>query len=92
MKQDKAKQVARDEKLVPSNDRVKIRNNNLRIDPSMTQWEETFQVALDILKNTTFYNAFLISANVPEIYTQQFWLTIENVKKSSSYQFDLMSD
>ncbi|GJR51184.1 hypothetical protein Tco_1401705 [Tanacetum coccineum] len=86
MKQDKAKQVARDEKLVPSNDRVKIRHNNLRIDPSMTQREETFQVTLDILKNTPFYNAFLISANVPEIYMQQFWLTIEKVKKSSSYQ------
>ncbi|GKE99097.1 hypothetical protein Tco_0022448 [Tanacetum coccineum] len=30
----------------------------------MTQREETFQVALDILKNTTFYNAFLISADI----------------------------
>ncbi|GJU49970.1 hypothetical protein Tco_1219525 [Tanacetum coccineum] len=79
MKQDKAKQVARDEKLVPSNDRVKIRNNNLRIYSSMTQREETFQVTLDILKNTPFYNAFLISADVPEIYMQQFWLTIEKI-------------
>nr|GEW89083.1 copia protein [Tanacetum cinerariifolium] len=61
IKQDKAKLVARVEKLVPSNDRVKIRNTNLRIDPSMTQREETFQ----------------------------FWLTIEKVKKPSSYQFGI---
>ncbi|GKC66380.1 hypothetical protein Tco_1098978, partial [Tanacetum coccineum] len=64
IKQDKAKQVARDEKLVPTNDKVKIGNNNLRIDPSMTQREETFQVTLDILKNTPFYNTFLISTNI----------------------------
>ncbi|GJW59021.1 hypothetical protein Tco_0105752 [Tanacetum coccineum] len=89
MKQDKAKQVARDEKLVPSDDRVKIGNSNLRIDPSMTQREETFQVTLDILKNTPFYNAFLISVDVLEIYMQQFCLTVEKVKKSSSYQFNI---
>nr|GEX34532.1 hypothetical protein [Tanacetum cinerariifolium] len=61
MKQDKAKQVARDKKLVPSDKRVKIGISNLRIDPSITQRDETFQ----------------------------FWLTIEKVKKSSSYQFNI---
>ncbi|GJT68740.1 hypothetical protein Tco_1020220 [Tanacetum coccineum] len=70
MKQDKAKQVSRDEKLVPSNDRVKIGNNNLRIDPSRTQREETFQVALDILKNTPFYNAFIIFADKNQEFTK----------------------
>ncbi|GJR06311.1 retrovirus-related pol polyprotein from transposon TNT 1-94 [Tanacetum coccineum] len=89
IKQDKAKQVARDEKLVLSADRIKIGISNLIIDPSMTQREETFQVALDILKNTPFYYTFLISADVPEIYMQQFWFTIKKVKKSSSYQFGI---
>ncbi|GJY69095.1 hypothetical protein Tco_0472077 [Tanacetum coccineum] len=70
MKQDKAKQVSSDEKLVPSNDRVKIGNNNLRIDPSRTQREETFQVALDILKNTPFYNAFIIFADKNQEFTK----------------------
>ncbi|GKC51893.1 hypothetical protein Tco_1074638, partial [Tanacetum coccineum] len=88
-KQDNVKQAARDEKLVPSEDRVKISKRNLRIDPSATQREETYQVALDIVKNTPFYNAFLISVDVPEIYMQQFWLTIKKVKKSSFYQFDI---
>nr|GEW10005.1 hypothetical protein [Tanacetum cinerariifolium] len=89
MKQDKGKLIASDEKLVLTKDRVPIGDSNLRIDPFMTKREETFQVVLDILKNTSFYNAFLISANVPEIYMQQFWLTVQKVKKSSSYQFIL---
>ncbi|GJU96342.1 hypothetical protein Tco_1321098 [Tanacetum coccineum] len=74
MKQDKAKQAARDESLVPSNARIKIGKSNLRMDHSAKQREETYQVALDIIKNTPFYNAFLM-------------LTIKKVKKSSSYQF-----
>ncbi|GKC48856.1 hypothetical protein Tco_1071601 [Tanacetum coccineum] len=89
MKQDKAQQAARDEKLVPSDDIVKIGKSNLRMDPSVTQKEETYQVILDINKNTPFYNAFLISADVPVIYMQQFWLTIKKVKKSSFYQFGI---
>ncbi|GKC00705.1 hypothetical protein Tco_0986841 [Tanacetum coccineum] len=65
MKQDKAQQVARDEKLVPNEDRVKIVKRNLRMDPALTQKEETYQVILDIIKNTPCYNAFLITADVP---------------------------
>ncbi|GKC92948.1 hypothetical protein Tco_1158390, partial [Tanacetum coccineum] len=89
MKKDNAKQAAYDEKLVPSDDRVKIGKSNLRMDPSVTQREETYQVVLDIIKNTPFYNAFLIFADAPKIYMQQFWLTITKVKKSSFYQFDI---
>ncbi|GKA96508.1 hypothetical protein Tco_0818603 [Tanacetum coccineum] len=40
----------------------------MRIDPTMTQKEETYQVILDIIKNTTFYKAFLSTADVLEIY------------------------
>ncbi|GJT67222.1 hypothetical protein Tco_1018702 [Tanacetum coccineum] len=43
----------------------------------------------DIIKNIPCYNAFLITADVPEIYMQQFWFTIKEVKKSSFYQFDI---
>ncbi|GJU61206.1 hypothetical protein Tco_1243041 [Tanacetum coccineum] len=50
---------------------------------------ETYQVILDIIKNSPCYNAFLITVDVPEIYMQQFWFTITKVKKSSFYQFDL---
>nr|GEX16957.1 hypothetical protein [Tanacetum cinerariifolium] len=46
------------------------------MDPVAKQREETYQVALDIIKNIPFYNAFLISTDVPEIYMQQEILDI----------------
>ncbi|GJU30767.1 hypothetical protein Tco_1174356 [Tanacetum coccineum] len=61
----------------------------MRIDPTMTQKEETYQVVLDIIKNTTFYKAFLATADVPEIYMQQFWHTVTKIKESTFYVFKL---
>ncbi|GJU20331.1 hypothetical protein Tco_1153673 [Tanacetum coccineum] len=89
MNQKQIQQAARDEALVPSTDRLKISSTNMRIDPTMTQKEETYQVILDIIKNSACYNAFLVTADVPEIYMQQFWNTVKKVKKSSFYEFDL---
>nr|GEY58679.1 hypothetical protein [Tanacetum cinerariifolium] len=37
--------------------------------------EPTLQVVLDALKLTPFYKAFEITADVPEIYMQEFWAT-----------------
>ncbi|GJZ72297.1 hypothetical protein Tco_0636148 [Tanacetum coccineum] len=62
--------AACDEAWVPKADRVKISTTNMRINPTMTQKEETYQVILDIIKNTTFYKAFLATVDVPEIYLQ----------------------
>nr|GEZ21886.1 hypothetical protein [Tanacetum cinerariifolium] len=36
----------------------------------------TLQVVLDALKLTSFYKAFEIIADVPEIYMQEFWVTV----------------
>ncbi|GJU83369.1 hypothetical protein Tco_1285734 [Tanacetum coccineum] len=72
MNQEVIQQAAREKTWVPKADRVKISITNMRIDPTMTWKEETYQVILDIINNTTFYNAFLTSADVPEIYMQQF--------------------
>ncbi|GJR96562.1 hypothetical protein Tco_0268736 [Tanacetum coccineum] len=63
MHREQAQQAVRDEKLVPTEDRVKIGKSNLRMDTTLTQKEETYQVILDIIKNTPCYNAFLVSAN-----------------------------
>ncbi|GJV40782.1 hypothetical protein Tco_1419222 [Tanacetum coccineum] len=58
--------------------------------------EPTFQVAWDVLSLTPFYQAFLISANVPAIYMHEFWATISfhkhNIKfklNKKSHSFDL---
>ncbi|GJR46105.1 hypothetical protein Tco_1314208 [Tanacetum coccineum] len=55
------------------------------------QKEETFQVVIDVIKNSTCFKAFTISADVPEILMQQFWYTITKIKDSKSYEF-LLAD
>nr|GEW91861.1 putative ribonuclease H-like domain-containing protein [Tanacetum cinerariifolium] len=74
MRRKQAQQAAPDEKLVPTKDRVKTVKSNLRMDPTLTQKEKTYQVILDIIKNTPYYNAFLIFTDVQKIYMRQFWL------------------
>ncbi|GJT47921.1 hypothetical protein Tco_0974078 [Tanacetum coccineum] len=89
MNQEEIQQAARDETLVPTAERVKITSTNMRIDPTLTQKEETFQVVLDLIKASPCYNAFLVTTNVPKIYMQQFWFTVKKIKKTTSYEFDL---
>ncbi|GKC90058.1 hypothetical protein Tco_1150707, partial [Tanacetum coccineum] len=63
-----------DDELVTHADRLKIGQSNLRL--SSKSKEPTLQVVLDALKLTSFYNAFEISTDVPEIYMQEFWVTV----------------
>ncbi|GJV29939.1 hypothetical protein Tco_1386387 [Tanacetum coccineum] len=56
--------VARDEKWVPSAERVKISSSNIRLETTVPQKEEMFQVVIDIIKNSTCVKAFTISADV----------------------------
>nr|GFC55982.1 hypothetical protein [Tanacetum cinerariifolium] len=51
--------------------------------------EETYQVTLDALKLSPCYPAFLITAEVPEVYMHQFWNTIKKVKDTDAYRFKL---
>ncbi|GJZ36581.1 hypothetical protein Tco_0582772 [Tanacetum coccineum] len=71
--------IARDEKWVPSTERVKISPTNVRLETTVHQKEETFQVIIDVIKNSTCFKAFTISAEVPEIFMQQFWYTIKKI-------------
>nr|GEU79484.1 retrovirus-related Pol polyprotein from transposon TNT 1-94 [Tanacetum cinerariifolium] len=69
-------QFALDNASVPLENRVEVGKCNLRIHPTKTQKEPTYQVVLDALTLTTYYPAFLITANILEIYMHQFWFTI----------------
>ncbi|GJV03510.1 hypothetical protein Tco_1337079 [Tanacetum coccineum] len=89
MNQERIQQAAHDEAWVPKADKIKISTTNMRIDPTMPQKEKTYQVILDIIKNSTCYNAFLITTDVPEIYMQQFWYKVRKIKKTTTYEFDL---
>nr|GFA69361.1 hypothetical protein [Tanacetum cinerariifolium] len=37
--------------------------------------ESTLQVVYDVLRRCPFFKAFLVTADVPEIYMQEFWAT-----------------
>ncbi|GJU75757.1 hypothetical protein Tco_1272827 [Tanacetum coccineum] len=53
--------------------------------------EPTLQVVLDALKLTPFYNVFEISADVPEIYMQEFWVTVTRHHSSLHSKLDVKS-
>nr|GEV94332.1 copia protein [Tanacetum cinerariifolium]GEV94421.1 copia protein [Tanacetum cinerariifolium] len=48
----------------------------------------TFQVALDVLSLTPFYQAFLISASVPAIYMHEFWVTVSFYKNFTKFKMN----
>ncbi|GJR85922.1 hypothetical protein Tco_0209933 [Tanacetum coccineum] len=64
----KAQQKALDDDLVAPANRLKIGKSSLRLSSNLKSKEPTLQVALDALKLTSFYKAFEITADVPEIY------------------------
>ncbi|GJT41185.1 hypothetical protein Tco_0941050 [Tanacetum coccineum] len=79
--------AARDEKWVPFTERVKISSTNVRLETIVPQKEETFQVVIDLVKNSSCFKAFTISTNVPEIFMQRFWYSIKKVHGTDSYEF-----
>ncbi|GJZ73460.1 retrovirus-related pol polyprotein from transposon TNT 1-94 [Tanacetum coccineum] len=65
----------------------KISSTNIRLETTVPQKEETFQVVIDLVKNSTCFKAFTIFADVPEIFIQQFWYSIKKVQGTNSYEF-----
>nr|GEU83131.1 hypothetical protein [Tanacetum cinerariifolium] len=68
-------QVALDEALVPYASRLRIGKSNFRLRSYLKSKESTLQVVYDVLKLTPFCKAFLVTADVPAIYMQEFWAT-----------------
>nr|GEY94523.1 ribonuclease H [Tanacetum cinerariifolium] len=68
-------QVALDEALVPHTSRLRLGKSNFRLRSDITSKESTIQLVYDVLRLTPFYKAFLVTADVPEIYMQEFWAT-----------------
>ncbi|GJS20257.1 hypothetical protein Tco_0448889 [Tanacetum coccineum] len=84
----RAQQMALDDELVTPANRLKIGKSNLRLSSNLKSKEPTIQVVLDALKLTPFYNAFEISADVPEIDMQEFWVTITGHHSSLHFKLD----
>ncbi|GJU62604.1 hypothetical protein Tco_1244439 [Tanacetum coccineum] len=82
-----AQQTKLDLELVPKENRLDIRKCNGRIPRGLTPREPTFQVVLDAIALTPCYPAFLITADVPEVYMHQFWNSV--YKHDNFYRFKL---
>nr|GEU76245.1 retrovirus-related Pol polyprotein from transposon TNT 1-94 [Tanacetum cinerariifolium] len=68
-------QLAMDEALVPTAQRLKIRRSNFRLLSDIKSKESTLQLVVYVLRRCPFFKAFLVTADVPEIYMQEFWAT-----------------
>nr|GFA46884.1 hypothetical protein [Tanacetum cinerariifolium] len=81
-------QVALDEALVPSTQRLRIGRSNFRLPSDIQSKEATLQVVYDVLHNSPFFRAFLVMADVPEIYMQEFWATAKLHYNSIRFKMD----
>ncbi|GJU22767.1 hypothetical protein Tco_1156109 [Tanacetum coccineum] len=84
----KEQQQALNDALVPREQRLRIGNCNYRLSTTFKPKEPTFQVALDVLSLTPFYQAFLISASVPAIYMHEFWATVSYHKHCIKFKLN----
>ncbi|GJR94400.1 hypothetical protein Tco_0266574 [Tanacetum coccineum] len=82
-----AQQTKLDLELVPKENRIDIRKCNGRIPCGLTPREPTFQVVMDAIALTPCYPAFLITADVPEVYMHQFWNSV--YKHDTFYRFKI---
>ncbi|GJY38666.1 hypothetical protein Tco_0425030 [Tanacetum coccineum] len=62
-----------DEQIVPRSQWLTIGKSNLLFNAQKIQKNPIFQISVNILSNTNFFQAFTALANVPAIYLQQFW-------------------
>nr|GEY97264.1 hypothetical protein [Tanacetum cinerariifolium] len=81
-------QVALDEALVPSTKRLRIGRSNFRLPLDIQSKESTLQVVYDVLRRSSFFKAFLVTADVPEIYMQEFWATAYVHQHSIRFKMD----
>nr|GEW19914.1 hypothetical protein [Tanacetum cinerariifolium] len=68
-------QMVMDEALVPHAKRLRIGRSNFCLLSDIKSKESTLQLVYDVLRLTLFFNAFLVTIDVLEIYMQEFWAT-----------------
>nr|GEX77452.1 hypothetical protein [Tanacetum cinerariifolium] len=83
-------QVAMDEALVPHARRLRIGRCNFLLLSDIASKESTLQLVYDVLRLTSFFKAFLVTADVLEIYMQEFWATTtvhhHSIRNSDAYK------
>nr|GFB55901.1 hypothetical protein [Tanacetum cinerariifolium] len=81
-------QTALDESLVPSSQRLRIGRSNFRLPSDIKSKEATLQVVYDVLRSSPLFRAFQVTADVPEIYMQEFWATAKLHHNSIRFKID----
>nr|GFB96643.1 hypothetical protein [Tanacetum cinerariifolium] len=81
-------QVALVEALVPRTKRLRIGRSNFRLPSDIQSKESTLQVVYNVLRGCPFFKAFLVTADVPEIYMQEFWATAYVHQYSIKFKMD----
>nr|GEW10623.1 hypothetical protein [Tanacetum cinerariifolium] len=81
-------QTALDESLVPSAQRLRIGRSNFQLPSDIQSKEATLQVVYDVLRNSPLFKAFQVTADVPEIYMQEFWATAKLHHNSIRFKID----
>nr|GFB48771.1 hypothetical protein [Tanacetum cinerariifolium] len=81
-------QVALDKALVPSTKRLRIGRSNFRLLSDIQSKESTLQVVYVVLRRSPFFKAFLVMADVPKIYMQEFWATAYVHQHSIRFKMD----
>ncbi|GKA69063.1 hypothetical protein Tco_0775127 [Tanacetum coccineum] len=84
-----AQQTKLDLELVPKKKRLDIGKCNGRISRGLTPRELTFQVVLDAIALTPCYPAFLINADVPEVYMHQDFDPLSSEEDTVSFLREL---
>nr|GEV58669.1 hypothetical protein [Tanacetum cinerariifolium] len=81
-------QVVLDEALLPSTQRLRIGRSNFQLPSDIQSKESTLQVIYDVLRRCPFFKAFLVTADVLEIYMQSFWATAYVHQHSIRFKMD----
>ncbi|GJW77023.1 hypothetical protein Tco_0138705 [Tanacetum coccineum] len=71
---------------------VKVSSTNIRLETTVPQKEETFQVVIDRIKNSICFKAFTISTDVLEIFMQQLWKILDICPKVKGKDFTEVQD
>nr|GEW43930.1 hypothetical protein [Tanacetum cinerariifolium] len=81
-------QVAMDEALVPHARRLRIGRSNFCLLSDISSKESTLQLVYDVMRLTLFFKAFLVTADVLEIYMQEFWAIATVYHHSIRFKMD----
>nr|GEU51550.1 hypothetical protein [Tanacetum cinerariifolium] len=80
--------IPMDEALVPHAKRLRIGRSNFRLLSDIKSKESTLQLVYYVMRLTPFFKAFLVTADVPKIYMQEFWATATVYHYSIRFKMD----